>query len=211
MTEEQNNAGKNRPVVTSSERDKKVEEHIRGILEYLGEDPDREGLIGTPERIVRMWKEIFRGYDPQQKPKITVFKNGCDGIVYDDMIIDEGEFYSVCEHHMMPFFGRYWFAYIPNPNGRILGISKIGRVIDYCAAKLQIQERLAHEVVDMLAEALKDEEYPPLGIALVMKASHLCKEMRGVRKHGDMTSGCLTGAFKEDRYVRTEFLDLIKK
>lgn len=112
-----------------------IENHIKGILSLIGEDVNREGLQGTPDRIARMYDEIFRGYDASQKPKITTFENGKDGITYENMIIDEGDFYSMCEHHMMPFFGRYWFAYIPNPKGRILGISKIGRVVDYCAAK----------------------------------------------------------------------------
>jgi len=115
-----------------------------------------------------------------------------------------------CEHHMMPFFGHYWFAYIPNPKGKILGISKIGRVVDYCAAKLQVQERLTHDIVEMLEKAL-GEEYPPLGIALVMRGSHLCKEMRGVKKKGIMTSSFLTGAFKNDAETRAEFMNFVNK
>ena len=185
-----------------------IEEDIRHILSFIGEDPDREGLKGTPDRIVRMWKEIFRGYDPEQKPKITVFDNGADGIAYDNMVIDEGDFYSMCEHHAMPFFGHYWFAYIPNPKGKILGISKVGRVVDYCAARLQIQERLVRDVVDMLKEAL-GEEHPPLGIALVMQGEHLCKTMRGVKKKGKMTSSYLWGAFMNDARVRAEFMQLV--
>lgn len=145
------------------------------LIRAIGENPDREGLIGTPDRIMRMWKEIFRGYDPKQKPKITTFSNGADGIVYNDMVIDTGNFYSMCEHHMMPFFGRYWFAYIPHPQGRILGLSKIARVVDYHAAKMQIQERLVSEVVADVMSAL-GTEYPPLGMALVMEAERQCGE-----------------------------------
>lgn len=185
-----------------------IEDHIRRILEYIGEDPNREGLIGTPDRIVRMWKEIFRGYDPLQKPKITTFDNGKDGIVYDNMVIDQGDFHSNCEHHCVWFWGKYFFAYIPNPKGKILGISKIGRVVDYCSARLQIQERLVHDIVDMLKEAL-GSEYPPLGIALVMKGHHSCKEFRGAKKKGIMTSSYLDGAFKEDAQVRSEFMSLV--
>ena len=185
-----------------------IEDHIRRMLEYIGEDPNREGLIGTPDRIVRMWKEIFRGYDPSQKPKITTFDNGKDGIVYDNMVIDQGDFHSNCEHHCVWFWGKYWFAYIPNPKGKILGISKIGRVVDYCSARLQIQERLVHDVVDMLKDAL-GSEYPPLGIALVMKGHHSCKEFRGAKKKGIMTSSYLDGAFKEDAQVRSEFMSLV--
>ena len=185
-----------------------IEDHIRRMLEYIGEDPNREGLIGTPDRIVRMWKEIFRGYDPSQKPKITTFDNGKDGIVYDNMVIDQGDFHSNCEHHCVWFWGKYFFAYIPNPKGKILGISKIGRVVDYCSARLQIQERLVHDIVDMLKEAL-GREYPPLGIALVMKGHHSCKEFRGAKKKGIMTSSYLDGAFKEDAQVRSEFMSLV--
>ena len=185
-----------------------IEDHIRRMLEYIGEDPNREGLIGTPDRIVRMWKEIFRGYDPLQKPKITTFDNGKDGIVYDNMVIDQDDFHSNCEHHCVWFWGKYFFAYIPNPKGKILGISKIGRVVDYCSARLQIQERLVHDIVDMLKEAL-GSEYPPLGIALVMKGHHSCKEFRGAKKKGIMTSSYLDGAFKEDAQVRSEFMSLV--
>ena len=185
-----------------------IEDHIRRMLEYIGEDPNREGLIGTPDRIVKMWKEIFRGYDPAQKPKITTFDNGKDGIVYDNMVIDQGDFHSNCEHHCVWFWGKYFFAYIPNPKGKILGISKIGRVVDYCSARLQIQERLVHDIVDMLKEAL-GSEYPPLGIALVMKGHHSCKEFRGAKKKGIMTSSYLDGAFKEDAQVRSEFMSLV--
>lgn len=186
-----------------------IEENIREIFEFIGEDPNRTGLKGTPDRIVRMFVEIFRGYDKNQKPKITVFPNGQDGITYDSMVVDEGSFYSVCEHHMMPFFGRYWFAYIPNPKGKIIGLSKVARVVDYCSARMQIQERLVQDIVDMIAEAL-DGENPPLGIALIMEGEHLCKSMRGVKKRGTMKSSCLTGIFKEEPSVRSEFMNLIK-
>ena len=123
-------------------KERQIERHITALLSLIGDNPERAGLQGTLDRIARMFTEIFRGYDAEQKPRITTFENGKDGIVYDNMVIDEGDFYSMCEHHMMPFFGRYWFAYIPNPRGRILGISKIGRVVDYCAAKLQYKKGL---------------------------------------------------------------------
>lgn len=189
---------------------KQIEEHITALLSLIGDNPERAGLQGTPDRIARMFTEIFRGYDAEKKPRITTFENGKDGIVYDNMVIDEGDFYSMCEHHMMPFFGRYWFAYIPNPKGRILGISKIGRVVDYCAAKLQIQERLVHEIVDMLWQALGNDN-PPLGMALIMEGEHLCKSMRGAKKKGKMKSSYLTGIFKTDAQLRNEFLNLLSK
>lgn len=185
-----------------------IEQHVKAILSLIGDNPDREGLKGTPERIARMFGEIYRGYDSAQKPKITTFANGTDGITYDSMVIDEGDFYSMCEHHAMPFFGKYWFAYIPNPKGRILGISKIGRVVDYCSAKLQVQERLVKEIVDTLADAL-GAEYPPIGLALVMEGEHLCKTMRGAKKRGKMRSCYYVGEFKTNAETRNSFLNQI--
>lgn len=191
-----------------TQKDITIEKLIRQILIEIGEDPDREGLVGTPDRVRRMFQEVFRGYDPSQKPKITVFDNGKDGIVYDNMVVDSGDFVSKCEHHMVFFWGKYWFAYIPNPKGKILGLSKIARVVDYCSARLQLQERLVHDIVEMLKDAL-GREYPPLGIALVMKAHHGCKEFRGIKKKGLMTASYLEGAFREDANVRAEFMQLV--
>lgn len=181
------------------------EEHIRQLLQYIGEDPDRPGLKGTPDRIIRMWREIFRGYDPAQHPKVTTFENGVDGLTYDNMVVDSGNFYSMCEHHMMPFFGKYVFAYIPHPKGRILGLSKIGRVVDYHAAKLQVQERLVADIVEDIEEALATD-YPPLGVALMMQGEHLCKTMRGVKKPGLMSACRLDGVFRNDSATREEFM-----
>jgi GTP cyclohydrolase I len=186
-----------------------VEHSIKDIFLHIGENPGRPGLVDTPGRVIRMWSELFRGYDESKKPKITTFQNGDDGFVYDSMIIDSGNFYSMCEHHMMPFFGTYHFAYLPNPKGRILGLSKIARVVDWHSARLQIQERLVSDIVGQIEIAL-GIEYPPLGIALVMKGEHLCKTMRGVKKPGQMVCAALTGLFKTDSVVRNEFLQLIK-
>lgn len=180
-----------------------IEDHIRRVIEYIGENPNRKGLLGTPDRIVRMWKEIFRGYDPAQKPKITTFENE-DKI--SDIVFDSGDYFSMCEHHILPFFGKYYFAYIPNPNGRILGISKVARVVGYCAARLQLQERLAHDVVDMLSEALNNDA---LGFAIAMKGKHLCKTMRGARNDGNMCVSHFTGVFLTDKDLKREFYNLI--
>lgn len=192
------------------QKEQRIAQLVQELLELIGDNPQRTGLQDTPKRVARMYAEIYRGYDPAQKPNITTFPNGEDGIVYDSMVVDTGDFYSCCEHHMMPFFGKYYFAYLPHPKGKILGISKIGRVVDYCAAKLQVQERLTHEVVEMLGEALGGE-YPPLGIALVMRGEHLCKTMRGARKKGEMVSSCLTGLFQTDSALRAEFMNLINQ
>lgn len=189
-------------------KDITIEKLIRQLLIEIGEDPDREGLKGTPDRVRRMFKEIYRGYDPAQKPKITTFDNGTDGIIYDNMVVDSGDFVSKCEHHMVFFWGKYWFAYIPNPKGKILGLSKIARVVDYCAARLQLQERLVSDVIVMLKKAL-GEEYPPLGMALVMKAHHGCKEFRGVKKKGVMTASYIDGCFRDDSIVREEFMNQV--
>lgn len=182
---------------------------VRNMLHALGENPEREGLKETPDRVVRMWNEIFRGYDESKKPKVTTFNNGSDGIIYDQMINDEGNYYSHCEHHMVPFFGKYYFAYLPDPKGKLLGLSKVARVVDYLSAKLQIQERLTHEIIDYLWKALCDDdtcENKPLGMALVMEGEHLCKTMRGVKKKGKMRTTKLIGAFKDDEKTRAEFM-----
>lgn len=182
---------------------KDIERTIREILAYIGEDAGREGLLGTPDRIVRMWREIFRGYDPKQKPKITTFAND---MKTEDIVFDSGDYYSMCEHHMMPFFGKYYFAYIPSPTGRILGISKVARVVGYCSARLQLQERLAKDIVTMLSDVLNNDVQ---GMAIVMKGTHLCKTMRGVKSKGQMTVAHLSGIFKDNPDARKEFYKLI--
>lgn len=180
-----------------------IECAVRDLLVAIGENPDREGLVETPKRIARMYGEIFRGYDPEQKPKITTFANDMRST---DIVFDSGEYYSLCEHHMMPFFGKYYFAYIPKEDGRILGISKIARVVGYCSARLQLQERLARDIVNMLTEALDGKVE---GMAIVMRGTHLCKTMRGVRSSGQMTVSYLSGCFKTETDARNEFYKLI--
>lgn len=189
---------------------KEIEKTIKHLLGLIGENPERAGLVGTPDRIARMYQEIFRGYNPNEHPKITTFDNGVDGLVYDNMVIDTGNFYSMCEHHMMPFFGKYVFGYIPHPQGKILGISKIGRVVDYHSAKLQVQERLVSDIVEDIEKAL-GEEYPPIGVALIMQGEHLCKTMRGVKKAGLMSACRLDGVFRSDSSARSEFLAVANK
>jgi len=184
-------------------------ELMKEMLIRIGEDPNREGLKGTPDRIVRMWKEIYRGYDKNKMPKVKTFNNGCDNIVYDQMINDKGNFYSQCEHHTVPFFGRYYFAYIPHKEGKLLGLSKVARVVNYFSARLQIQERLTHEIVDFLWNKLCNCSKNPLGMGLVMEGEHLCKTMRGVKKKGKMRTTKLIGSFKNELCARQEFLDWV--
>lgn len=189
----------------------RVEELWRELLIEIGENPDREGLTGTPKRIAKMYTELFRGYDKTQLPKVTNFDNGKDGIVYDQMITDEGTFYSQCEHHVIPFFGTYNFAYIPNPKGKILGLSKVARVVDYFSAKLQIQERLVSDIVNYLWQELSKDGVEPLGMALIMRGEHLCKTMRGAKKKGQMTCSFMKGCFSTNvENCKEEFLELIK-
>ncbi|MES2023330.1 MAG: GTP cyclohydrolase I FolE [Patescibacteria group bacterium] len=180
------------------------EKIVRNMLRAIGDDPKREGLKDTPARIARMWSEMFVGYDKNKKPHITLFSNKKDGIHYDQMIIDTGYFFSHCEHHGVPFFGQYYFAYIPKE--KVMGLSKVSRVVDYFSARLQIQERLVKDIVDEIEKAVE-----PDGIALVLKARHLCKEMRGVKKiESAMITTDLRGSFREDPATRNEFMNSIK-
>ena len=193
--------------------DTDAEDIVVRQLEMIGEDATRDGLQDTPRRVVKMWKEIFRGYDKKQVPKVTSFMNGEDGLVVDEMIMDTGDFYSQCEHHMVPFFGTYWFSYIPHPQGKVLGLSKVARVVDYFSAKLQVQERLVDEVVNYLWKELTidsdKETIEPIAMGVVMEGEHLCKTMRGVKKKGKMRTTKLLGALKEDATSKAEFLQWV--
>lgn len=180
-----------------------IKSAIRTILRYIGEDPDREGLTGTPERIIRMFDEIYRGYKPERKPRITTFENKAQD---EEMVFDTGDYYSMCEHHILPFFGRYYFAYLPDPDGRILGISKVARVVNYCASRLQLQERLARDIIEMLNEALEGRV---AGFAIILCGTHMCKSMRGIRNKGEMCVSYYTGAFRENKQLRQEFNQMV--
>ena len=184
---------------------KKIEGLWKKILEEIGEDVKREGIKDTPARISKMYLELFQGYNKKKIPKITTFPNNSDGVEYDGIICEEGYFFSHCEHHGVPFFGKYHFAYFPNE--KIIGLSKIARIVDFYSSKLQVQERLTKEIVDAIEKKLK-----PHGIALILKARHLCKEMRGTKKiAGEMITSEMRGAFRSTNSgARQEFLDLIK-
>lgn len=173
------------------------------LIEELGEDPNREGLKDTPKRMANMYKELFKGYDPAQIPNVQVFPNNEDGVIYDEIIVDQGDFYSQCEHHMVPFFGKYYFGYIPGK--KIVGLSKVARVVDYFSSRMQIQERLGNDIVNYLDEKLESQ-----GMILILKAEHLCKTMRGAKKKGQMTTSIVRGLFKENPAARNEFLQLIE-
>jgi len=180
-----------------------VETAIRTILANVGEDPDREGLVGTPDRIARMYGEILAGYttDP-----VKLVNNALFDVEYKDMVVvKEIEYFSMCEHHMLPFFGRAHIAYIPSD--KVIGLSKIPRIVEMFARRLQVQERMTHQIAEMI-----DEILAPEGVAVVVEGSHMCSMMRGVKKeHPVMMTRSFLGEFEEDRELRKEFMDQILK
>ena len=176
---------------------------VTQLLKALGEDTRRQGLQATPRRVARMFGELLSGY--QMGPRTLV--NGARfEIRYDEMVIVRDiEFYSLCEHHMLPFIGRAHVAYIPE--GKVLGLSKIPRVVDMFARRLQVQERMTRQIADFLSDLLK-----PQGVAVVIEAMHLCSMMRGVKKHdARMTTSAMHGAFRANLATRQEFLDNISR
>ena len=179
-----------------------LEEHYREILKEIGEDPDREGLLRTPYRAQEAMKFLTRGYRQDLK---ELLNNAIFEEDYDDMVIvRDVEFYSLCEHHLLPFYGRAHVGYIPN--GKIVGISKVARIVDMFARRLQVQERLTIEIAQAMQEALS-----PLGVAVVTEAKHMCMLMRGVEKQSSsVVSSHVLGTFREDRRTREEFMSLIR-
>lgn len=180
-----------------------IEEAMRQILVAFGEDPDREGLIRTPERVAQMYTELLAGYrtDP-----IALVNDALFEVSYDEMVlVRDIEFYSLCEHHLLPFLGRAHVAYIPR--GRVLGLSKIPRIVDLYARRLQLQERMTRQVADFISELLN-----PRGVAVVIEGMHLCAMMRGVKKHeARMTTSAMLGLFRSQMATRQEFLDNISR
>jgi len=176
------------------------EENIRRLIEYIGDDPKREGLRETPQRVIRSYSEIFSGYSQDPSQVLKVFNDdSCDEMV----VVKDIEIYSMCEHHMLPFFGRCHVAYIPD--GRVVGVSKLVRLVEIYARRLQIQERLCEQVTAALDQYLK-----PKGSACVVEAVHLCMTCRGVQKqHSKMITSSLTGAFRNSE-GRAEFLSIIQ-
>lgn len=176
----------------------RVEAAVREILAEIGEDPDRQGLVGTPGRVHRMYMELTAGYhvDPARLMNGAIFE-----VDYSEMVVVKDiPFYSLCEHHLLPFFGSAAVAYIPR--GRVLGLSKIPRVVEMYARRLQVQERLTQQIADFLQTNLD-----PLGVGVVLEATHLCAVMRGVRKPGTvMTTSAVLGLFRSRDKTRAEFL-----
>src|SRR5512138_1146626 len=176
---------------------------IFDLLKAVGEDPTREGLKNTPARVARMYTELLSGYnmDPEK-----IINGALFNINYDEMVlVRDIEFYSLCEHHMLPFIGRAHVAYLPA--GKVIGLSKIPRIVDLYARRLQVQERMTRQIADLLQTTLE-----PQGVAVVVEGMHLCSMMRGVRKHdARMTTSAMHGAFRANLATRQEFLDNISR
>src|SRR5690349_6032069 len=178
------------------------EELVKEMIVRLGEDPEREGLVRTPERVHKAYEHLTRGYneDPEAMLKKALFT-----VTYDEMVIvKDVEMFSLCEHHMLPFFGKVHVAYIPN--GKVIGLSKIPRLIEMFSRRLQVQERLTTQIANTLNEVLQ-----PRGVAVVMEAIHLCMLMRGVEKQNSKAvTSAMLGAFRDRPETRAEFMELIK-
>ena len=183
---------------------KELRGHYRAILELLGENVSREGLLKTPERIAKAMAFLTKGY--QEEPKEILLSAKFKEDYKHMVIVKDIELYSLCEHHMLPFYGKAHVAYIP-AEGRITGLSKIARVVEAFARRLQVQERLTVQIRDCIQEALN-----PMGVAVVIEASHMCMQMRGVQKQNSVTTtSAFTGAFLNQLKTREEFISLIKK
>lgn len=178
-----------------------TQELIRQILEQLGENPEREGLKDTPKRVVKSWTELYKGYMQDPKDILTTFESeGYNQIV----LLKDIELYSMCEHHMLPFYGKAHVAYIPN--GKVIGISKLARLVDIYARRLQIQERIGAQVTAALMEHLQ-----PLGAACIIEATHMCMRTRGVQKQNSvMITSSMEGVFMTDLSAKNELLTFIK-
>jgi GTP cyclohydrolase I len=180
-----------------------MQDIIRQLLTELGEDPSREGLLDTPKRVEKSLRFLTSGYAADVD---AVLNNALFKEDYNEMVIVKDiDFYSLCEHHLLPFFGRCHVAYIPQ--GRVVGLSKIPRLVEIFARRLQVQERLTNQIAETLREKIR-----PLGVAVVMEASHLCMSMRGVEKQNSVAvTSAMLGVFQHDARTRMEFLDLIKR
>jgi len=180
-----------------------MQELIRQLLAQLGEDPAREGLLDTPKRVEKALKFLTSGYTADVD---TVLNNALFTVDYNEMVIVKDiDFYSLCEHHLLPFFGRCHIAYIPK--GKVIGLSKIPRLVEVFARRLQIQERMTSQIADTIREKIQ-----PLGVGVVIEATHLCMAMRGVEKQNSYAiTSAMLGGFQHDARTRTEFLELIRR
>jgi GTP cyclohydrolase I len=182
--------------------EQKVREAIRMLLEGMGEDPDREGLLDTPDRVARMYKELLAGYEAdagEHLAKVFTVENN------EMVLVKDIDFQSMCEHHLMPFFGKVHVAYIPD--GKVTGLSKVARCVEVFARRLQIQERMTGQIADAMMEHLA-----PKGVLIMVEAEHMCMTMRGIKKPGSKTvSVAMRGAFKEDVALQNLFFRMLEK
>jgi GTP cyclohydrolase I len=180
-----------------------MQETIRQLLEELGEDPDREGLVDTPARVERAMRFLTSGYRTDID---SVINEALFSVDYNEMVIVRDiDFYSLCEHHLLPFFGKCHIAYLPQ--GKVIGLSKIPRIVDVFSRRLQIQERLTQQIADIIRDKIN-----PMGVAVVIEATHLCMSMRGVEKQNSYAvTSAMLGVFRDDARTRSEFLELIRR
>ena len=186
-----------------SEKTEKLSKLTKSLIETIGEDPNREGLIKTPLRVAKAWTYFSQGYSSNLDEVINgaIFNEECSDMV----VVRDIEFYSMCEHHMIPFFGRAHVGYLPS--GKVIGLSKIPRIVDMYARRLHVQERLTHQVANTL-----DKVLDPVGVAVVMEGRHLCMQMRGVAKQNSLAStSAMLGQFRKSSETRAEFLSIIQK
>ncbi|MFW6069225.1 MAG: GTP cyclohydrolase I FolE [Chloroflexota bacterium] len=185
------------------ERKETIEDAVREILTSVGEDPDREGLVRTPDRVARMYDELLAGYhvDP-----VALVNDALFNVEYDEMIVVKDiEFFSLCEHHMLPFYGRAHVAYVPSD--KVIGLSKIPRIVEMFARRLQVQERMTQEIATLLDHVLK-----PQGVGVVVEGAHMCSMMRGVKKeNARMVTSAMLGNFKENPKTRNEFMEHLRR
>jgi len=181
----------------------KIEAAVISIIKAIGENPEREGLVDTPRRIAEMYAEIFMGLDRDPKEELAVgFEVGHREMV----VVKDIPFYSMCEHHLLPFYGVAHIGYLPNVDGRVVGLSKLARVVEIVASRPQLQERMTTEIADAIVEGLK-----PSGVAVIVQAEHLCMIMRGVKKPGsNIITSAIRGAFRKKAETRAEFFSLIQ-
>lgn len=185
------------------QRKEHIESAVRDILTSVGEDPEREGLQRTPDRVARMYDELLAGYhvDP-----IALVNDALFDVEYDEMIVVKDiEFFSLCEHHMLPFYGRAHVAYIPSD--KVIGLSKIPRIVEMFARRLQVQERMTQQIAELLDQVLH-----PLGVAVVVEGAHMCSMMRGVKKeNARMVTSAMLGSFKDNSKTRNEFMEHLRR
>jgi GTP cyclohydrolase I len=200
--EERGNGHRSDDTDSESNRKDNIEAAVRSILANVGEDPERQGLLGTPDRIARMYDEVLGGYDVDLEKLVN---GALFDVAYDEMIVVKDiEFYSMCEHHMLPFFGRAHVAYIPSK--KVIGLSKIPRIVEMFARRLQVQERMTRQIADTVDEILS-----PQGVAVVIEGNHMCSMMRGVKKQeASMVTSAMLGCFHKSDKTRNEFLSHLR-